>query len=806
MANYYFHPTADQGTGSGDSKANAKAFTNSALATAEGSISSGDTIYFDTSATYVVVGALDFCSSQTAKEINYKTTDGSKAEFTCTTCHFGNASLVSLLSYENIDITASATTDPVVLYQSASDIRRLQTFTTCLFDAVLFFEDTGMLGCPRANFTGCIFSQNSNKYFFDHRRGSSTSDCQFTNCVITNRFSGTGLRVNIFRRVNATLKNCIILDTTNYYTTLELECTVTVLPYNSLIRADGTSLSSDANNLAVLPQFVDPANGDYRLRPNSPGIRKTERGDQVYIKPGSGTGTGTEDDPYYWSQYSSAFSDAVTTTSKTVLYEDGQYIVSAVHINDSNIGNNITHESKNRHGAEFTNTSRMTPTQRPTLKIKNFKMTLVDHWIFDTFRAHDFDLDGCLVYWQKYGRFRDFKARGTVFSQDLGFNGSTASQFLYASTMDIETCTIVDPNNSSNNAAYSFIGLGSGTINKTIFYSAYPRTATVVASSLSVTMTDCAGQNVPAQTGIAFLGDVQFVDSANEDYRLRPASPLISISSASTIAGAVYIQPGTGTGAGTKADPYYYSQLNTAETDAGSGGTIIFTDGTYSVSGNQTWDKTQVTYESENLHGAIIDGGPAIRQLIFKHNTIKKFHFKMFQFFRAETADGGTANLQDLKVVNDTAFAVGNNPGFFGGRTTGNHNTYTRCEFFLNVSGSTGTDNRFVKSGAGVINLTWNECSFYLNTSGLPANALRFDASSATLVFKNTIMAASDSGKFQSSFAVASNGTNCCIHNIDHNTSGGTDNVFSDPLYVDTSTGDLRLKPSSPCIGAGTSS
>lgn len=273
MANYYFHPTADQGTGSGDSATNAKAFTNAALATAEGAISSGDTIFFDTSATYAVGGSLDFCSAETSKVINYKTTDGLKAKFTCTSCDFGNTSLVSALNYENIDLTTSSTVDAVVLYQLTSETTRLQTFNGCLFDADYFFESGGTTGCPRANFTGCVFTQNSNQYFFEHRNGTTIpADCVFTNCTITNPGGVSGYRTVIFRKVDCTLKNCIIVDTTNSYTTMGVSCTVTISPNNTLIQADGTSLSSDANNLAVDPVFVDSANGDYRLRPASPCI------------------------------------------------------------------------------------------------------------------------------------------------------------------------------------------------------------------------------------------------------------------------------------------------------------------------------------------------------------------------------------------------------------------------------------------------------------------------------------------------------------------------------------------------------
>ena len=41
----------------------------------------------------------------------------------------------------------------------------------------------------------------------------------------------------------------------------------------------------------------------------------------------------------------------------------------------------------------------------------------------------------------------------------------------------------------------------------------------------------------------------------------------------------VYIKPGTGSGSGTLAAPYFFSELGTAETAAGNDGKILFTDG-----------------------------------------------------------------------------------------------------------------------------------------------------------------------------------------------------------------------------------
>ena len=67
----------------------------------------------------------------------------------------------------------------------------------------------------------------------------------------------------------------------------------------------------------------------------------------------------------------------------------------------------------------------------------------------------------------------------------------------------------------------------------------------------------------------------------------------------------VYIKPGSGTGTGTLADPYFYNQLVTAETAAGNGGTIYFTDGDYSLNtGTTLWRASGVNYESLNLYGA----------------------------------------------------------------------------------------------------------------------------------------------------------------------------------------------------------
>ena len=70
---------------------------------------------------------------------------------------------------------------------------------------------------------------------------------------------------------------------------------------------------------------------------------------------------------------------------------------------------------------------------------------------------------------------------------------------------------------------------------------------------------------------------------------------------------------------------------------------------------------------------------------------------------------------------------------------------------------------------------------------------------------KNNIFEGAGTGTFSNTFTA--NATNCCFHNFgSSNASGGTNNVFADPLFVDPASSDLRLRPSSPCINAGTAS
>lgn len=263
----------------------------------------------------------------------------------------------------------------------------------------------------------------------------------------------------------------------------------------------------------------------------------------------------------------------------------------------------------------------------------------------------------------------------------------------------------------------------------------------------------------------------------------------------------VYIKPGTGTGTGSQADPYFYSQLATAETAAGSGGTILFTDGTYSVSSHVVWDADGVTYKAENklqakivastnshylqvgstsITAPVIADGFFVQDLSLRptspnqsadaNKTCKYLNMKLEQ--TAQHSLNPIHNPSDdslaLCEVNfcELNFHPPASPRPFHGCNGG---TMTNCSVFFNLDDTTGWSDR---------------------------NTGKFSS------FTNCIIASNDTGNSLCTTNYSNNATKSLFHQMGStNDSGGTNNIFSDPLYVNPGS-DLRLRPSSPAIGA----
>jgi hypothetical protein len=282
----------------------------------------------------------------------------------------------------------------------------------------------------------------------------------------------------------------------------------------------------------------------------------------------------------------------------------------------------------------------------------------------------------------------------------------------------------------------------------------------------------------------------------------------------------VYIQPGTGTGTGTEADPYYFSQLATAETTAGSGGTILFTDGNYNSGGaaNLFFTAENVTYKSLNLKGASFEyaagstvkilrvgydstgaGGTSTDGIVFSGFYVENHRLEM------NTTHGTTnfATVENVHIVDTAATAHTN----IGGIGRSYYNGTSGGDTFVKVRNSTFITKETASNGGVAYpdaRWTFDNCSFYWSkAAGTNVNSM-----SRSNSIKNCIFVGDSSQTWGSSPTdiLVNKSTNCCFYDLNHTSTGGTNNIFVDPQFVDLDSGDFRLRPTSPCIGAGTAS
>ena len=248
--------------------------------------------------------------------------------------------------------------------------------------------------------------------------------------------------------------------------------------------------------------------------------------------------------------------------------------------------------------------------------------------------------------------------------------------------------------------------------------------------------------------------------------------------------------------------------IGTAETAAGANGTIYFLDGSYPFGGNETFDGASgLTYESLNIHQAILGDTGTSRQLAL-----------------------GSASVDGIKV-NKFKFTDINQ--FYTHGTGANDNTMDSClhissvykdtsgsEYFYGSSGSIKVTNscfnpKIETSGyrvfSGPDHWTFNNCVFNFETNGTLSTKIGYMGGSPNADWlKNTIFACDNDANVKTDNAgdFAQFATNCSFFQMGTaNDSGGTNNLYdTDPLFVDSPNNDYRLRPSSPCINAGTAS
>jgi hypothetical protein len=256
----------------------------------------------------------------------------------------------------------------------------------------------------------------------------------------------------------------------------------------------------------------------------------------------------------------------------------------------------------------------------------------------------------------------------------------------------------------------------------------------------------------------------------------------------------VYIAPtAQGSADGTSAaNAYAYSSLSSAESDAGSGGIIYFLDGTYTVGGN-SWDNgghSDMTYKSLNDEGAYLFSSSILSLTIGPSSgtaTTKLEGFKAANVYYI-AGSGSTAITLNKITHADTVSGSRGSLGIFYFKQGGSSPTssVTNSSFIIDFSGS----DRFTHS---VSKTNVSSCTFFIKCSSVGSGGIT--GFSGTVDATNTIFMSDNSSAIADSVIATSDCTNCCIFQMHSNdSSGGTNNKFADPQFVDSANGDLRLR------------
>jgi predicted outer membrane repeat protein len=159
------------------------------------------------------------------------------------------------------------------------------SFTNCSFSGNSAEQNGGAVDFysshSNSSFINCSFSGNSAEQNGGAVYSSSYSS-SFTNCSFYRNTSGMAQGGAIFQNAGGTIRNCIFYQNIGRNVENDISSTQTFSIDYSLVNAiSATVFDYGAHNISGDPRFVDPENGDLRLRSDSPAI---DAGDNATVQ------------------------------------------------------------------------------------------------------------------------------------------------------------------------------------------------------------------------------------------------------------------------------------------------------------------------------------------------------------------------------------------------------------------------------------------------------------------------------------------------------------------------------------------
>lgn len=268
-----------------------------------------------------------------------------------------------------------------------------------------------------------------------------------------------------------------------------------------------------------------------------------------------------------------------------------------------------------------------------------------------------------------------------------------------------------------------------------------------------------------------------------------------------------YINASTGndsTGSGTAVSPWQ------TITKGLSGSALGDTINLQNAAATYPWTGSSINVTSRSFVGASVSGcvidSSSSTFYIYMNTVNGVFNFTNLTFQKATTPSGQPMflSLQSGATITFTNCilhdVVGSDVGMFWD-LVGNGTWNIIASSFYNISGTAiNSGSTFLTLSSGT---TFNITNTTYYNTAITANSFKFTGTNGTLVLKNNIISTVNAVAFIniSSPTMTGSTNNCIFGYTSVPTLTGT--IASDPLFVNASSNNFNLRPTSPCIDAG---